>query len=154
MKALPETSPLPPSLPPERRWLADRRARPTPFVGVFRIRGQRRDCRRQGEGRSRYFDCVSVRTAILVLAVLILCSLDALFTLLHIQNGGQEVNPIMRLVLLGGPQFFVTIKIGTTALGVIFLAIHEHFRASCMALHCVILVYGALLAYHAFLFYA
>jgi hypothetical protein len=137
---------------PERRRLEDRRARPTAFRSVLRPGGRRRGFRRHDEGINRYADHVSGRVIALVLAVLIASILDALFTLLHMQHGGQEINPIMRQALAGGPELFLGIKIFGTALGVVFLAIHQHFRLSRMALRCAAAVYGVVLAYHAVLF--
>lgn len=137
---------------PERRRLEDRRARPTAFWAVLLPGGRRRGFRRGDEGTNRYVDHVSGRVAALVLVVLIASILDALFTLLHMQHGGQEINPIMRHALTGGPGLFLGIKIFGTALGVVFLAIHQNFRLSRVALHCAVAVYGVVLAYHAVLF--
>ena len=89
---------------------------------------------------------------LLVLLVLIASALDALFTLLHISNGGQEINPIMRLALQGGPFLFLGLKIVGTAAGVVFLAIHQNFRLSRIALRCAVVVYAGVLTYHAVLF--
>ena len=137
----------------ERRRLADRRARPTSFLSVFRLRGRRRGFRRAGEGRSQYVDCVSGRVAILALAILVFSVLDALFTLLHLEGGAQEINPFMRVALLAGLPVFLGVKTLGTGAGVVFLAIHQLFRISWAALHGVAIAYAALFTYHMILMY-
>jgi hypothetical protein len=90
----------------------------------------------------------------LSLLTILLSALDALFTLLHLEGGGREVNPLMDLALDAGVSWFLGLKIGLTGLGVVFLAIHQNFRLSRLALHGVALAYSALLAYHSALFIA
>jgi len=132
--------------------MPDRRARPTPLWGTLRMRGRRRAFRRAGEERNRYVDRLSMCVVILSLAIVILSFLDAGFTLLHLELGGWEVNPLMRLALIAGIPAFLTIKICLTGLGVVFLAAHQNFRLSWVALRCVAAVYLWLLAYHIFLY--
>lgn len=132
----------------ERRALADRRSRPTPFVSTLRWRGRRSGFRRVGEGRNRYVDRPLCRVALLALTAVGFSSLDALFTLLHIGNGGYEVNPLMESALLAGVGVFVVVKTLLTDLGVLFLAIHQNFRLAWLALHSTVALYTALLAYH------
>ena len=139
---------------PERRLVADRRRRPTPLRACFRFGGRRHAFRRDGEARNRYVDRPSNEIVALSLLTVVLSVLDALFTLLHLEGGGREVNPFMRLVLGAGVSWFVSLKIGLTGLGVIFLAIHQNFRMSRVALHAIALIYSALLAYHSALFIA
>jgi len=135
-----------------RRLVADRRARPTPLWGTLRLRGRRRGFRRAGEARNRYVDRLSMRVVVLSLVIVILSFLDAGFTLLHLELGGWEVNPLMRLALVAGIPFFLTVKICLTGVGVVFLAAHQNFRLSWVALRCVATVYLWLLAYHIYLY--
>ena len=79
-------------------------------------------------------------------------ALDALFTLLQLEVGSSEINPIMDLALSAGVAVFVMVKMSLTAVGVLFLAFHQNFRFSWVALHGVAASYGILLAYHATLF--
>jgi hypothetical protein len=139
---------------PERRLIRDRRTRPTPVRDCFRLGGRRSGFRRAGEGRDAYVDRPSGEVVALCLLTVVLSVLDALFTLLHLEGGGREVNPFMRLVLDAGVSWFVSLKIGLTAVGVMFLAIHQNFRMSRVALHGIALIYSALLAYHSVLYIA
>lgn len=143
---------MPNSLPghgaQDRRAGSDRRARPTPFSAIFRWQGRRHTFRRQGEGANQYVDRPSRRTSALVVCIVVLSLLDALFTLLHLEQGGREINPFMALFLgLGVPMFLIA-KTTLTNLGVIFLAIHENFRLGQRALDLTAVVYSILLAYH------
>jgi len=138
----------------ERRLVTDRRTRPTSLLGSLRFGGRRRGFRREGEERNRYVDQPSKEIVALSLLTVILSVLDALFTLLHLEGGGREVNPIMGLALAAGVSCFLILKVGLTGLGVVFLAIHQNFRLSRIALHGVAMAYSALLAYHSALFIA
>jgi len=152
MSALPEPST---SLPPpfiERRIHGERRKSPTRFISLLRLRGRRRGFRRRGEGKNQYVDCPTSRVVVLTVAIVILSSLDALFTLLHLESGAEEMNPLMRLALLGGLPLFLGLKTWGTGFGAIFLAVHQNFHISWLALHGVAMAYGTLLAYHALLF--
>jgi hypothetical protein len=121
---------------------------------VFRVGGRRQGFRRFGEGRNRYVDRLSLRAVLLALFVVLASALDACFTLLHIEGGGQEVNPLMAAALEQGLLPFLVVKLPLTALGSIFLAIHQNFRVAWIALHVAAAAYAALLLYHAVLFVA
>jgi uncharacterized protein DUF5658 len=53
--------------------------------------------------------------------------LDAILTLLFIQNGGGEANPLMSFVLSHGHTPFTGIKMALTGLGAWFLVAHQYF---------------------------
>jgi hypothetical protein len=72
--------------------------------------------------------------------------LDTYVTLVHIQHGGSEANPLMALAR--GPTVFVGIKMGLTGAGAWFLAAHQYFPLASTGLHGLVLGYGALLVYH------
>jgi hypothetical protein len=98
-------------------------------------------------------DYLSPRAVRLVLFVVICSALDALFTLLYIQQGGSEANPIMALALNQGSTMFVSLKMGLTGLGTSLLAIYEHYWFGRRSLQALALTYGMLLVYHLILFY-
>ncbi len=135
----------------ERRFQGDRRARHTSLGSIFRLRGRRRSFRRLGEKENQYVDCPSRRTVILALSIVVLSLLDALFTLLHLEQGGREINPAMALILAFGISPFLITKTVLTNLGVIFLTIHENFRIGRRALDFAAALYSLLLVYHAVL---
>jgi Domain of unknown function (DUF5658) len=89
------------------------------------------------------------------LAVLIhVCSLlDALLTLLHLHDGGDEANPLMHLTLAHGPMLFLPRKISLTGAGVWGLAAHQQWPLAARGLHGLALGYGAVLASHLLLYF-
>jgi len=56
-----------------------------------------------------------------------LSCVDAFFTLMLLQQGAQEINPIMNSLLAIDTQLFVTIKVLLTAACLIFILAHRNF---------------------------
>lgn len=132
----------------DQRVIEDRRSQPTSFVSTLNFGGRRKAFRRKGEGQDRYVDCLSPRTFALTLLIFTLSTLDAIFTLIHLQNGGSELNPLMRQVIQRGFQSFVIIKsLGVGLMGC-FLAMHQNFKISFYGMHVLTAIYSILLAYH------
>lgn len=69
-------------------------------------------------------------------------------TALHLQDGGQEANPCMALLLVHGQAAFVGVKMALTGAGVWCLAAHQQFALALRALHALAGLYLTLLAYH------
>jgi ABC-type transporter Mla maintaining outer membrane lipid asymmetry permease subunit MlaE len=77
-----------------------------------------------------------------------LSTLDAVFTLLHLENGAFELNPLMEQIIQSGFQSVVIIK--SLGIGLIgwFLAIHQNFKISFYGMHVLAAIYIILSAYH------
>jgi hypothetical protein len=105
--------PRPPSL--DRRRLPDRRARPMTLWSALRWQGRCHGCRRAWEGRHVYVDCLARRTVALALLVVRGSVLEAVLTLLHLQDGGSEANPLMHLALAHAPTVFVALSSASPA---------------------------------------
>jgi hypothetical protein len=143
-----------PCFPVEQRRMPDRRTRPTSFCSAaFRFRGRRAGFRRSAEGDRAYIDRPSCRIILLVLFVMLSSICDALLTLIHLDNGGSEANPVMALVLGQGTASFLRVKMSLTGVGAWVLAAHERFPLACKGLHAMAIVYGILLLLHAILFW-
>lgn len=65
---------------------------------------------------------------VLILSILLLCILDAHFTLHLLQMGGVELNPIMIVLLEKNVALSLVLKYLITAAGLIFLLVHKNFR--------------------------
>lgn len=65
---------------------------------------------------------------VLILSILLLCILDAHFTLHLLQLGGSELNPFMILLLEKDVALSLVLKYLITASGLIFLLVHKNFR--------------------------
>jgi hypothetical protein len=74
--------------------------------------------------------------------------LDVVLTLLHLQDGGSEANPLMHLALAHGPTAFVACKLSLTGVAVWWLAAHQQFPLANRSLHGLTLGYGAVLVSH------
>ena len=132
----------------DQRVIEDRRSQPTSLVSTLKFGGRRKAFRRKGEGQNRYVDCLSLRTFTLTLLIFTFSSLDAIFTLFHLQNGGSELNPLMRQMIQTDSQSFVIIKsLGVGFMGC-FLAVHQNFKISLYGTYVVTAIYSVLLAYH------
>jgi hypothetical protein len=105
--------------------------------------------RRVGEGRNAYVDALTFRAVFLTLLVMFCSIADALLTLLYLQSGGSELNPLMRAALDHSIMTFIGIKIGLTSLCTWFLAAHQQFPLAFRALHAFAVVYLVLLGIHA-----
>lgn len=132
----------------DQRVIEDRRSRPTSFVSTLKFGGRRKTFRRKGEGQNRYVDCLSFRSFVLVLSIFALSTLDVIFTRIHLQNGGAELNPLMRQVIQTSfPLAFIIKSLGVGFIGC-FLGIHQNFKISFYSMHVITAIYSALLVYH------
>jgi uncharacterized protein DUF5658 len=77
--------------------------------------------------------------------------LDALFTLVFIQNGGAEANPFMSFVLNLGQTPFMGIKMALTGLGAWLLVAHQYFPMAYRALLVLAGSYLGVLLMHAYI---
>ena len=87
-------------------------------------------------------------TCILPLLLVVLSVLDALFTMICLQQGGSELNPFMRLALSYGPETFLTTKMILTVIPAIVLVSLSRFRAANYGLYVVNLIYIGILFIH------
>lgn len=131
----------------------DRRARRTPRLSRFSfVGGQRRGSRRASEGEDSFVDLYSVRLWLIVLWIALMNVADSFFTLIHLQNGGTEVNPIAAALLATGLPNFVALKSGLIALALVVLCLHKNFHLARVGLWIAALAYTLLLLYHLSLF--
>ena len=138
----------------QRRRQSDRRRRPTPMWSRYVLFGGRRRTIRRGEEREGAFvDVHGPRVLLVALAIVALNLLDAWFTLLFLSHGGQELNPMVQLVLdLGGhPWPFLLLKTVGIGCACAFLVITKHFRPARWGMAAVLIGYAVLLCWHLYL---
>ncbi len=113
----------------EKRVLGDRRKRPTPGLSRFIFRGRRKTFRRKEDQEKRgYVDRYHPGLLILLTLIVGLTVLDALFTMMILDDGGWEVNPLVRSVIqLYGDRFWIW-KFAIVSISLILLCIHIKFR--------------------------
>jgi hypothetical protein len=140
------------STPSERRQGADRRRhslRTVTYCGLTG-RGRRRTARRKGH--NYYLDWYEPSLVLTGLGILLLSSLDALFTLTLLGLGAYEANYLMALLLEIDSALFVTVKVAVTCTCVTFLLMHANFTILRITtgralLNFMVSVYGLLIVY-------
>ena len=133
---------------PVRR-LQDRRGKPTPRLSRYSFVGGRRGRpRRSEELEGSFVDRYSLRLWMLILWVALMNVGDSYFTLVHLQAGGVELNPVAAALLGTGRLGFVLVKSSLIAVALCILCIHKNFFLAKIGLWTAAGSYTLLFAYH------
>jgi hypothetical protein len=136
----------------ERRGF-DRRSDPTPRVSRFSLRGGRRHrVRRLEELEGSFVDLYGFRLWCVVLWIALMNVADSYFTLLHLQAGGIELNPVAQALLSIGRGGFVLSKSLLIALALLVLCVHKNFFLARIGIWTAAGTYTVLVVYHLALF--
>ena len=113
----------------DTRTLKDRRKQPTPAISRYTLCGQRKTFRRkEDQKKGGYVDCYHPGLLILLTLAVGLNVLDALFTMMILDDGGWEINPVVRSVIeLYGDRFWVW-KFAIVSFPLTLLCLHSKFR--------------------------
>lgn len=113
----------------ERRFFEDRRRRPTPLLSRYTLWGRRKTLRRkEDQERGGYVDRYDPALLFLLVLIVGLNILDSVFTMIILDCGGREINPIVRSAIeVYGDQFWVW-KFSIVSANVILLCLHSRFR--------------------------
>jgi Domain of unknown function (DUF5658) len=139
------------SAAPERRRV-DRRRHVLRALLMGSFRRRRLGPRRAGEGTLSAVDWHHPQWLAIAIFIVAFSGGDALLTLVLVEHGASEANPLMAPLIAGSPLAFVLTKIGITAGGVVLLTQVARIRAFGrvpvgLLLYSALLVYGALLVY-------
>jgi hypothetical protein len=128
----------------------DRRKRPTPRFSRFTFLGGRRRTggRRPGESEGAFVDQYSGRLVFAMGLIAVLNSLDSYFTLLHLQSGGIELNPVAESMLRTGRLSFVLLKALLIIVPLVVLTMHKNFKLARVGIWSAAGAYGVLVLYH------
>ena len=108
----------------DRRSQNDRRKQAGINIRLLMGKGERRTIRRQGDRNTHYFvDQYSPWFFFVILAIVLLSLADGLLTLLLIDYGAYETNPVMAYCLEAGPFAFIGVKYTITSMAVLILLI-------------------------------
>jgi hypothetical protein len=134
-------------LTPERRNSADRRSRVLWSVcyGSFNPR-RRSPARRGGDFRFHSRDWHSPHLLAVAISILLLSVADAFMTVVLLQGGAAEVNPIMAALIYRGVGLFAAMKMGMTGAGIILMVLLARYRFMRL-LRVEWVLYGVLIAY-------
>jgi len=137
----------------KRRRSPDRRVRPTPrFSRYSLLGGRRKGAQREQEQEGLYVDLYSQWVLFWVLWVALMNIGDSFFTLVHLQAGGVEVNPVAAAMLRTGRFGFVFIKAVLIGCALLVLTLHKNFQLARVGLWVSTAAYTALVIYHLSLF--
>jgi hypothetical protein len=132
---------------PERREHADRRRRVwwSILYGNFNPR-RRAPPRRLDQSHYHSVDWHSPHLLAVAIGILLLSVVDAFMTLILLQGGADEINPIMALVVYRSVAVFAALKMALTSLGVVFMVFLARYRFM-RRLPVGWVLYGVLIAY-------
>ncbi|MBI3820355.1 MAG: hypothetical protein HY286_16820 [Planctomycetes bacterium] len=127
----------------------ERRSRPTPMLSKYSLWGGRRQSR-QGD---TYTDLYGTRAFVAMLLITILNVLDAFFTLVYLQRGGSEANPIADWLIQLGPATFIFCKTFIMGGALAILCLHKNFSRARFGVLLGASLYVLLTVYHLILFF-
>lgn len=108
----------------DRRSGQDRRKKHFSFFKFIFSKGNRQALRRvEDSKRVTPFDYYHPNLFITIVIVLCLSLLDAALTLILLDKGAVELNPVMRYYLSHGSVVFVLVKYGLTALALLIIVV-------------------------------
>jgi hypothetical protein len=107
----------------ERRMHADRRSQTMRSLLAGGWHARRRDPRRGEPARPGSIDWHAPQWFAAALVVLLLSMADTFLTLLLVQNGAMEINPLMAPFVTGGGRSFAFLKLALTASAVAVLVV-------------------------------
>ncbi len=135
----------------ERRTGADRRA---VTLNAY-VHGALRPRRKQGRRKQDLYPIIdwhSPRVLAVVFAILALCVTDGVLTIVLLENGAAEINPVMALLVPHNLWAFAAAKLTLTGLGVCVLVACSRMKLF-RALPGELLLYAVLAAYVALIGY-
>jgi len=137
-----------------QRTLKDRRKQPTPGLSRYTFFGQRRMFRRKEEQlKGGYIDRYSAGLFFLLLLTVGFNLLDSFFTMIILDYGGFELNPVVRSVIeVWGDKFWVW-KFMIVSVSLVLLCLHSKFRRVKAAIMAASFIYIAIVLYQMSLFY-
>jgi Domain of unknown function (DUF5658) len=129
----------------ERRNLGERRSQSVRALVAGGWHARRRNMRRAEPARVGFVDWHASRWFAAALIVLLLSMADTLLTLVLVQHGAVEVNPLMEPFVIGSGPAFAFLKLALTATAVLILVVLTRVPAFGRLLAGPILVGAALL---------
>lgn len=127
----------------------DRRIQPTPPLSRYSFFGGRRIAhRRDSEALGAYVDLYSQKLVVFLLIFFILTVIDSVSTLIYLDKGGREFNPIAQWMIDQGDTFFILCKGILTAVCILFIMVHKNFKYSRIAIFTGFSFYFVLTIYH------
>jgi hypothetical protein len=145
----------------EERRRIDRRTNNKARLKYLLFNGRRERSRRdEDRGKAFIFDRYNQKLFFAITVILVLSILDAVLTLVVIQRGATELNPVMAYFLEHGTLTFIVAKYVLTSIGVLILLIFKNVFLTKIKIYthslfpCVIFVFMTVIAWELFLIYS
>jgi hypothetical protein len=137
-----------------RRTPIDRRKKPTSRLSWFTFFGRRKTLRRKTDReKGGYVDRYSYILFFLLVLILGLNILDSLFTMMIIDLGGQEFNPLVRsFIELHGDMFWIW-RFVIASLALVLLYLHRGFIMVRRMIIAIGLIYVVIVVYQMYLIF-
>jgi hypothetical protein len=119
--------------------LVDRRRKPTPRFGYYSFFGRRRD------------DRYSAPTFFFLVSITGLNILDSMFTMMIMDMGGREVNPIVKAAMDAHGDNWWVWKFAMVSACLILLCLHSRYRLAKRMMVFLASVYLAVIVYQIYL---
>jgi hypothetical protein len=126
----------------DRRVIKDRRQKPTPLLSKYTLWGKRKEFRREEDKkRGGYVDRYPPGLLFPIVLVVGLNVIDAFFTMLILDHGGWEVNPVIHsVIIILGDHFWIW-KFGIVSLSIVILCLHSKFKIVRLLIISIALIY-------------
>ena len=111
----------------DSRCKIDRRQQTLRSLLVSPFMRRRQTIRRQSDWQNSYVDIHEKKLFVIFTLTVAFSIIDALFTLIIIKNGGEELNPFMKYLMDRDVLTFFWVKFCITSFGMLFLAVHKFF---------------------------
>ncbi|ADJ28347.1 DUF5658 family protein [Nitrosococcus watsonii] len=111
----------------QERRRGERRVGSFPQFNYWGRQGRRGYVRRCEDLTNAYLDKYPPYLWWFTVAILVLCFMDAIFTLSLLQHGAKEVNPLMAELINFSIPLFAGVKMAVTGLGLVGLIVHHNF---------------------------
>jgi hypothetical protein len=142
----------------DERIFQDRRQKPTPILSRYTLSGRRCSFRRtEDQRRGGYVDRYGQRLFFCLLLIVGFNILDTFFTIMILESGGLEVNPLVRWAIDSYGDKAWYLKYAMVSCGTILLCLHSHFPlikmtiTSCAVLYSCIVMYQLMLLRYIFM---
>jgi len=134
-------------MPDEKRSQPDRRKKKLSLRSL--LFGGRREIIRRYEDKQNTFYVDRYRQSLfgVIVLILFLSVIDAMLTVLLINHGAIEVNPIMAFYLEVGPYTFLFVKYALTSVGLLVIVIFRNIFLKPIKIHVGSFIYFILLAF-------
>jgi hypothetical protein len=119
--------------------LVDRRRKPTPRFGYYAFFGRRKD------------DRYSIPTFFCVVSITVLNILDSIFTMMIMDLGGFEANPIVKAAMDAHGDSFWVWKFAMVSACLFLLCLHSRYRLVKKVMVLLTSVYLAVIVYQIYL---